>query len=152
VTAGAFRADLFYRLSGVTLHVPPLSERQGDIRVLFQHFLVKACARLKRPIPSLSTPVHAYLQSHEWPGNVRELERFAERLALGLEDARLPGVPDEASGLAERVGQFEADIIRETLSLRRGDARATMRALKLPRKTFYDKLRRHDIAIAEYRK
>ena len=151
VASGQFRADLFYRLSGVTLFMPPLRERRGDIRMLFQHFLVQACARLKRPIPRLSGPAHAYLQSHDWPGNVRELEQFAERHALGLEEARLPGAASEATGLADRVGQFEADTIRETLSLCGGDARAAMRALRLPRKTFYDKLARHGIAIAEYR-
>lgn len=153
VERNEFRADLFYRLSGVALHLPPLSERKSDIRLLFQHFLVDACARLKRPIPKLSSPVHAHLQSHNWPGNIRELQQFAERLALGLDDARLPGLSGEEPGLglADRVGQFEADTIRETLGICRGDARATMRALKLPRKTFYDKLARHGIAIADYR-
>ena len=151
VRRGEFRADLFYRLSGVTLRVPPLSERRGDIGLLFQHFLVGACARLKRPIPKLTTQVAAWLQSHDWPGNVRELEHFAERFALGLEEARLPGT-ETALGLAERVGQYEADIIRETLSLCRGDVQTAMRELNLARKTFYDKLARHNIKIGDFRK
>ncbi len=152
VRTGAFRADLFYRLSGVTLRVPPLSERRGDIGLLFQHFLVGACARLKRPIPRLTTQAAAWLQSHDWPGNVRELEHFAERFALGLEEARVPGTDATALGLAERVGQYEADIIRETLSLRRGDVRTAMHDLQLARKTFYDKLARHNIRIGDFRK
>lgn len=152
VRHGEFRADLFYRLSGVTLRVPPLSERRGDIGLLFQHFLVSACARLKRPIPKLSAPVHAWLQSHDWPGNVRELEHFAERFALGLEDARLPGQEAEPQSLAERVADYEADIIRETLSLNHGDVQASMRDLQLARKTFYDKLARHGIRINDYRR
>lgn len=152
VKRGQFRADLFYRLSGVTLRVPPLSERRGDIGLMFQHFLVGACARLKRPVPKLTTHVAAWLQSHDWPGNVRELEHFAERFALGLEDARLPGTEARALGLAERVGQYEADIIRETLSLCRGDVQTAMRELQLARKTFYDKLARHNIKIGDFRK
>ncbi len=151
VRQGAFRADLFYRLSGITLRVPPLSDRRGDIGLLFQHFLVGACARLKRPIPKLTPQVAAWLQSHNWPGNVRELEHFAERFALGLEEGRLPGT-ETALGLADRVGQYEADIIRETLSLCRGDVQTAMHELKLARKTFYDKLARHNIRIGDFRK
>lgn len=151
---GEFRADLFYRLSGVTLRVPPLSERKGDIRVLFQHFLINACARLRRPIPKISVPVHEYLLHHSWPGNVRELEHYAERFALGLEDARLPGAApgDVSQALADRVEAYEAEIIRETLSLIHGDAKAAMEKLKLARKTFYDKLARHGIRIDDFRK
>ncbi len=152
VRRGDFRADLYYRLSGVTLRVPPLSERRGDIGLMFQHFLIGACARLKRPIPKLTTQVAAWLQSHDWPGNVRELEHFAERFALGLEEARLPGAEARALGLADRVGQYEADIIRETLSLCHGDVQTAMRELQLARKTFYDKLARHNIKIADFRK
>jgi two-component system C4-dicarboxylate transport response regulator DctD len=151
---GEFRADLFYLMSGVTLRIPPLSERKGDIRLLFQHFLVSACARLKRPIPKITMPAHAYLLNHAWPGNVRELEHFAERFALGLEDARLPGAAadHDSQGLADRVGAYEAEIIRETLNLNHGNAQAAMRRLKLARKTFYDKLARHGIRIGDFRK
>ncbi len=153
VRAGAFRADLFYRLSGVSVRVPSLMERKEDIRLLFQHFLVSACARLKRPVPQVTSPVQAYMQSHTWPGNVRELEHFAERFALGLEEARLPGTDAGPDGsLANRVARFEADLIRETLSLHKGNAQAAMTDLQLARKTFYDKLQRFDIAIRAYRK
>ena len=153
VGRGAFRADLFYRLSGVSIRVPPLSDRKEDVRLLFQHFLVAACARLKRPIPKLSSPALAHLQSHSWPGNVRELEHFAERFALGLEDALLPRTDDgdDTPGLADRVNRFEADVIRETLRVCHGDAQVAMTELRLARKTFYDKLLRHSINIKEYR-
>jgi two-component system C4-dicarboxylate transport response regulator DctD len=153
VAADAFRADLFYRLSGVSIHIPSLAQRRSDIRLLFQHFVVRSCARLRRPIPRLTEPVHAHLQAHAWPGNVRELEHFAERFALGLEDARLPNASAEEPepGLAGRVARFEADVIRETLAVFKGDARASARALRLPRKTFYDKLARHGIRIGLYR-
>jgi len=150
VTNGKFRADLFYKLNGISVRVPPLVERKEDIRLLFQHFLVTACARLKQPIPQLSLPVHAYLQAHDWPGNVRELQQFAERFALGLEDKHLTTSDDDS--LASRVTQFEADLIRETLRFCGGDAQRVIAHLKLPRKTFYDKLSRHGIRISDYRK
>ncbi len=153
ISRGEFRADLFYRLSGVSLHMPPLRERSGDVGMLFQHFLVGACARLRRPIRKLTPTVHAFLLQHTWPGNVRELQNFAERFALGLEETRLTGSDDgEDVGLAGRVEAFEAETLRETLRLHRGDAQASMRALKLPRKTFYDKLARHGVRIADYRR
>lgn len=150
--SGEFRADLYYRLSGITLQAPPLSARPGDIRLLFQHFLVGACARLNRPIPTLSTAMLAALQSHDWPGNVRELEQRAERYALGLDE---PVVADADDGggqsLSDRVAAFEADTIRQALQAHRGSAKAAIEALKVPRKTFYEKLAKHRIAIADYR-
>ena len=152
VQNGTFRADLFYLLSGVTLHVPPLSERRADIRLLFQHFLFAASARTKRPVPRLTLRALMHLQRHDWPGNVRELERFAERFALGLEPEEDSFTADNPSpGLAERVNQFEAELIQEVLNRYQGDAKRSMDALKLPRKTFYDKLTRHRIRISDYR-
>jgi len=151
VKSGIFRADLFYKLNGISVRVPPLAERKEDIRLLFQHFLVTACARLMQPIPPLSLPVHAYLQAHNWPGNVRELQQFAERYALGLEDKHLTHAKEDSDGLTSRVAQFEADLIRETLRFCSGDAQRAIALLKLPRKTFYDKLSRYGIRISEYR-
>jgi two-component system C4-dicarboxylate transport response regulator DctD len=152
VQKGTFRADLFYLLSGVTLHVPPLSERHSDIRLLFQHFLFAACARTKRPIPRLTIIAHMHLQRHDWPGNVRELERFAERFALGLDpEEDSTSISNSSPGLAERINQFEAELIQEILGRYQGDAKRSMEILKLPRKTFYDKLSRHGIRISDYR-
>ncbi len=153
VAQGTFRADLFYRSSGISIHMPSLAQRRSDVRLLFQHFLVRACARLHQSIPRLTEPLQAHLQTYSWPGNVRELEHFAERFALGLQDARLPGPSAEAPdlGLAERVARFEADVIRETLAACKGDAQASAKALGLARKTFYDKLQRHRIRIDAFR-
>ncbi|GGZ32850.1 C4-dicarboxylate transport transcriptional regulatory protein DctD [Asticcacaulis endophyticus] len=155
VQEGTFRADLYYRLSGVTLKVPPLRERRDDIPLLFQHFLVDACLRLKRPMPLLSADAATFLQRHDWPGNVRELEQYAERFALGLnmipKAATGDGDRESHTSLADRVGDFEATAIRETLSACHGNAQDAMHALKLPRKTFYDKLSRHKIDISSFR-
>lgn len=152
VQCGTFRADLFYLLSGVTLHVPPLSERRTDIRLLFQHFLFAASARTRRPVPRLTLRALMHLQRHDWPGNVRELERFAERFSLGLEPEDDPlSAAHPSLGLADRVNQFEAELIQEVLSRYQGDAKRSMDALQLPRKTFYDKLTRHHIRISDYR-
>lgn len=95
---------------------------------------------------------HMHIQRHDWPGNVRELERFAERFALGLDPEEDSNTIGSASpGLAERTNQFEAELIQEVLSRHQGDAKRSMEILKLPRKTFYDKLSRHGIRISDYR-
>ena len=72
----AFRLDLFYRLSGVDIRVPPLRERRDDVRELAEYFLARH--RLTRPL-RLSPPVSDALAAYGWPGNVRELERLIER-------------------------------------------------------------------------
>lgn len=153
VQQGRFRADLFYRLSRVTLHVPPLTERQDDIGPLFQHFLVRACARMKRPLPEVSPALLAWLHSHKWPGNVRELEHTAERLALGVSVHLPTGEQDGATlqSLTERVAAYEATLIRESLRANHGNAQAAIQSLKIARKTFYDKLKKYDISVKAFR-
>jgi two-component system C4-dicarboxylate transport response regulator DctD len=148
---GEFREDLFYRLNVVTVRIPPLRERRGDIPLLFAHFLGRAAARFRRPAPPMTAVVERHLLSHDWPGNVRELSHYAERFALGLEAADDPAPPENGAGtLPERVERFEAMLIRQALENNGGDVRATLAALGIPRKTFYDKLARHGIDRAQF--
>jgi transcriptional regulator with GAF, ATPase, and Fis domain len=80
--AGRFRRDLFFRLDGVTLTIPPLRERVGQIGPLALHFLAEACRRAGRePLP-IRTEVLAALEGYAWPGNVRELKAVIERAVL----------------------------------------------------------------------
>ncbi|HVF55901.1 MAG TPA: sigma-54 dependent transcriptional regulator [Pyrinomonadaceae bacterium] len=82
VKAGSFREDLFYRLSVVTLLVPPLRERRGDIPLLAKHFLQTASAKIGRGRLRLTEETVRLLVAYDWPGNVRELESFVEYAAL----------------------------------------------------------------------
>lgn len=77
-----FREDLFYRLNGVMLVVPPLRQRPGSIRTLSRRFLLDACRRLARPPLAISESAMRALEAHAWPGNVRELRNVMERAAL----------------------------------------------------------------------
>jgi two-component system C4-dicarboxylate transport response regulator DctD len=149
---GDFREDLFHRLNVVTLRIPPLRERRDDVRLLFAYFLSRAAARFKTEVPEVPESVRVYLGSHRWPGNVRELAHFAERVALGLAEDGMRGARDASledagagTSLPQRVERYEADLIRDALALHQGDVRATLQALAIPRKTFYDKLQRHGI-------
>lgn len=81
IESGKFRADLFYRLNVVALHLPPLRERPQDIHVLLEHFLALYRQRFNRPALDLSTEARQQLEAYSWPGNVRELRNCLERAA-----------------------------------------------------------------------
>src|ERR1051325_4529049 len=81
VTSGRFRADLFYRLNVISLHVPPLRHRREDIPALTEHFLSLFRERFNRPALDLSEEARRRLESYDWPGNVRELRNCLERAA-----------------------------------------------------------------------
>lgn len=150
---GRFREDLFYRLNVVTIRIPPLRERREDIPLLFAHYLGLASRRFQCEIPEISDAVKHHLLSHHWPGNVRELAHFAERLVLGVPNQPIGVTSTEAfSGLSlpERMERHEAQLIRQALAATDGDVKATLEALGIPRKTFYDKLQRHGIDRQQY--
>jgi DNA-binding NtrC family response regulator len=95
IARAAFRADLYYRLAGYVLQVPPLRERRGEIPLLAQRFLHEASRQLGRTTPTLAPTTLRALTEHDWPGNVRELRNVIERAVLlcgddVLEPAHLP--------------------------------------------------------------
>src|SRR5207247_2681383 len=79
VRSGKFREDLFYRLTVVTLELPPLRDRREDILVLTEHFLEQFCREAGRRRLKLSAEARRRLEQHNWPGNVRELRNLMER-------------------------------------------------------------------------
>jgi two-component system C4-dicarboxylate transport response regulator DctD len=150
---GAFREDLYYRLNVVTLRIPPLRERREDVPLIFAHYLRRAAERFGRPAPEITAAVRDRLTRDDWRGNVRELVHFADRVALGLaEDEPSPAGAAQGEGrsLPERVDLFEAEQIRAALRDCQGNATAAMSVLGLPKKTFYDKLKRHGIQRSDF--
>ncbi|MGH9363383.1 MAG: sigma 54-interacting transcriptional regulator, partial [Thermoanaerobaculia bacterium] len=89
VARGQLRADLYYRLRGVEIQVPPLSARKEDLPLLARHLLAVHARRLKLAPPVLSAEAQAALEAHDWPGNVRELETVLFRSLLSAS----PGGP-----------------------------------------------------------
>jgi transcriptional regulator with GAF, ATPase, and Fis domain len=79
---GRFRSDLYYRISGLVVRIPPLRERVSEIEPLVRHFLRQFCTKLEQPEPALTPEALAVLKEYEWPGNVRELRNVIERSAL----------------------------------------------------------------------
>ena len=132
--------------------MPPLRERREDVPLLFAHFLARACERLDGPPPVVDDKVRWRLHNHSWPGNVRELSHYAQRVALGLAGETGIGAATELAPLPERVATYEARVIEETLAANAGDIRSTLEVLRIPRKTFYDKVERHGIDLTRHRR
>ncbi len=94
---GRFRADLFYRLNGLSFVVPPLRERPDEIAILASHFITNVAAVLGKPTPKLSAEARTILESHSWPGNIRELRNVIERAVLLAKERVITAehLPDE---------------------------------------------------------
>ena len=93
VRAGNLREDLYYRISGVCLRLPPLRQRREDIPVLMEHFLRKYGRDFQRAVPVLSEETQRLFEEYSWPGNVRELENAAKAImALGDETIAMGGL------------------------------------------------------------
>jgi DNA-binding NtrC family response regulator len=86
VKEGRFREDLFYRLQGFLIHLPPLKERDDDIILLGKNFLNDFCKENRMPQVQLSKEACSFMLDYEWPGNIRELKAVIERAALMAED------------------------------------------------------------------
>jgi DNA-binding NtrC family response regulator len=93
VTEGVFREDFFYRINVITIHIPPLKKRKGDIPLLVEHFLQKYSHETIKRVDRVSRDTMELLKSYEWPGNVRELENAIER-AVVLSKSRTLGKED----------------------------------------------------------
>jgi two-component system C4-dicarboxylate transport response regulator DctD len=151
VAQGIFREDLYYRLHVAPVRIPPLRDRRADVPLLFGHFLAKATKKFARPPSAIGEEIRSYLETHDWPGNVRELAHYAERVALGL-ITQAPALPIVAeASLPHRMDAYEAEQIRAALTRCKGDIQETMGLLGIPRKTLYDKLKRHGIDQAAFR-
>ena len=149
-----FRSDLYYRLNVAVIELPPLRERREDIPTLFEHFVLDAAVRYEREAPIVSAPQLSELMAYSWPGNVRELHNVADRFVLGLLGQQvklLKVLQPPARTLADQVTQFERALIEEILRRHRGNASAASEALGLPKKTFYDKLHRLNLAAEDFR-
>jgi len=144
--AGRFREDLAYRLNVAEMRLPALRERREDIPLLFNHFARAAAERMGREAPVVSAVRLSQLLSHDWPGNVRELANAAERQALGLTrpDVETHAEPTGQS-LAAQQEAFEAQCLRASLSRHKGDIKAVLHELQLPRRTLNEKMQRHGL-------
>jgi len=160
VRKGTFRQDLYYRVNVVTIHLPPLRDRLGDITLLAEHFLARHCERTGRRVVGFTDEAMRRLQAYAWPGNVRQLENVLERAVILTKHARVTpdDLPDDmravgAGGdgegrilpLKQALEKPERDIIEQTLQAYHGNRQATADALHINRTTLYKKMKRFGI-------
>ncbi|MFZ5963836.1 sigma-54-dependent transcriptional regulator [Thalassococcus sp. BH17M4-6] len=148
VDSGTLNAELYYRLQIMPVRIPALSERPEDIPVLFRHYVAQASDQAGLTPPEIAPEVIAGLMAQDWPGNARALMSAAMRFALGLAKAE---TPDTQLGLNEQLAQVERSLLTEALRRANGQASAAAQALKLPRKTFYDKLAKFGLKPEDFR-
>jgi two-component system, NtrC family, response regulator AtoC len=161
---GNFRQDLFFRLNGISLHIPPLRERRSEILDLARIFVAQACQESGRSSLVIAEGARAVLESYHWPGNIRELKNVMERAVVltdGLEigPQQLPlekmGPPDdptgenlvetrppevEVTGAKHDVKAAERQRIIDALAACAGNQSRAAKLLKMPRRTFISKL------------
>ena len=160
VKQGRFREDLYYRINVVTIHLPPLCERVGDVRLLTQHFLLVYSIQHNKEKLGITDEAMEYLERYSWPGNVRELENVIERAAL-LSSGKFIGVEDlpasitqeqdqqqktyRPMGLKEAMAEPEKRIIRQALEVNHWNRQATAKALGVNRTTLFKKMKQYDL-------
>jgi DNA-binding NtrC family response regulator len=159
IAAGRFREDLYFRLAGVTLSVPPLRERRDEIEPLVQHFAARAAAALGRPTPRVTPAALALLRTYRWPGNIRELRNVIDRATLlcdgeidvrHLPDDRMTrpaaAAPSESAGLdgvRDQARELERQAIELALAKTGGNQTAAARLLGISRRALTTKLTQH---------
>ncbi len=159
--AGRFRRDLYYRLAGAALDVPPLRHCCEEVPGLVEHFLARFAAEAGVRLRGLTVAAMRRLESHSWPGNVRELENEIRRLIFqatdgqvldsGLLSPSVGGAADAAPeaerslALEPRLRALEAELIREALRRAGGKPTHAARLLGLSRNGLANKMKRHGI-------
>ena len=159
IGSGAFRDDLFYRISEVAIRVPPLRERQGDSLLLGQVLLQEMSERFGKPTRGLAPDAFRAIQAHRWPGNVRELENrikgaviMAEGAVVTAGDLGLQDPGDDPEYLNLRVARqrAEAQAVRQSLAVAKGNLSRAAELLGVTRPTLYDLLEKHRIDAAQF--
>jgi two-component system NtrC family response regulator len=156
---GRFREDLYYRLSVVTIHLPPLRERGEDVVLLANAFLRRNSQALKRKVRFSPEALEAIVK-YQWPGNIRELENKVHRAVI-MATSRIIGsadldlnpsaVIDALPTLREARDQSERRLIVNALVRSRGNISRAARVLDISRPTFHDMLVKHSIDAKEFR-
>jgi DNA-binding NtrC family response regulator len=155
IKAGAFREDLYYRLSVIPIHLPPLRERAGDIALLVDHFIRKYSQKGHREVTGISSQALKLFSDYGWPGNVRELEHTIERIVI-LEDGAVIQPEHLPSLISQRQGEFK-DFSDENYSLEelekryiqfilrrtKGRRQEAARILRINRKTLSHKIEKY---------
>jgi DNA-binding NtrC family response regulator/pSer/pThr/pTyr-binding forkhead associated (FHA) protein len=152
VERGAFRRDLFYRINGISIAIPPLRERQGEIEPLARQFVQEACERDGRSVAEVTPEALAMLKSWPWPGNIRELKNVMERAlllageapigpdALAIDGHEAPERVGAGSALKDEREAAEKRVVLEALEKTGGNQTKAAELLGISRRTLVNRL------------
>jgi len=165
VKAGKLRQDLYYRLSTITLRLPPLRQRREDIPLLARHFVATIACRLAVRPKDISAGAMQKLLLHDWPGNVRELEHImegavalSERTEIQRAEINLPGSRPTANlesfqrSKAKAVAEFETSFVRQLLEGHQGNITRAAQSAQKDRRLLRQLIRKHQINVDEFKR
>jgi len=159
VETGAFRQDLFYRISEVTVRIPPLRDRPGDAIVIAQTVMERRAREHSRSLRGFTPDALKAIQGYPWPGNIRELENrvtsaviMSEGKHIGVDELGLVDVANAGVdwlNLRAARHRAESDAIRQALALSHGNLSRAAELLGITRPTLYDLLEKNSISVTE---
>ncbi len=154
VAEGVFRSDLFYRMNAITVRIPPLRDRGGDVMLLANYFLNRFNQEFSRNLRGFSDGAAAAMLAHEWPGNIRELENrmkravvMAERRLIEADDMELAAASDVLPDLDLRSARLRAEreVVQLALARSNNTLAAAARLLGISRPTLYGLMQAHGL-------
>jgi transcriptional regulator with AAA-type ATPase domain len=156
VSQGTFRQDLFFRLAGIPIEIPPLRQRRLELTDLAHRFAEESAARIGIPTPTISDRAHEALNAHDFPGNIRELKNVIERAVLLATTGRIEArdlaldatavAAGSSADLRSSVRDFERQRIVDALEATNGNQTAAAKLLEIGRRTLIDKMQAYGIA------
>jgi two-component system response regulator AtoC len=162
VDENRFREDLFYRINVMTIHLPPLRERRGDIPLLIGYFIEQFNKKLNKQVEGLTSEATPALMGYSWPGNIRELENVIERAVLLSKDRwitpeELPPsitsdqpmpatvIPEGTLSIRKASKILERDLIKKVLELTNGNRTQSAKILEISRPKLLAKIRAYKL-------
>jgi len=161
---GGFRQDLYYRLSGFPIVVPPLRERGADLGLLADHFIARFARETEKPVRGIAPEAMAMLMGHDWPGNVRELENVIHRAVILAEGELI--LPHDLplllnspvavcgktpGGLEARLASIEYELLVEALRRQHGNSTRAAQALGITRRSMGLRMKRFNLSHGQFR-
>jgi len=145
---GKFREDLYFRLNVIQVHLPPLRERREDIPLLIDFYSRSIAEELQRPARKIPDKVLERFIQYDWPGNVRELANELRRVFILESEYRFEGLAPTPAGDAGdlNLSSVEKRAIEKALAQTGGNKTKAAELLGVPLRTFYEKLKKYNIA------
>ncbi len=154
-----FRQDLYFRIKGVTISIPPLRERRQDIPLLTHFLLQQACEKHHKEIEAITPEAQQFLMSFSWPGNVRQLKTIIENMVILTTSKRLglDSIPDDIRPTTEQpiqsasnlfgmsIEQAERELIKNTLKMTEGNREQAAKLLGIGERTLYRKIKEYGL-------